>query len=247
MEKISFKNSEGLNLIGLLHTPAKPADAVVVICHGFTSNKDRPRHQKLADALAKEGIAAFRFDFGASGESGDREITVHAEVDDLKSAIACMRERGYRRIGLMGESLGGLVALEAYDDGIKAVAFWAPVTKSLNSNILSEEQTKSLEENGYYIREKDGKRFKIPREYREERLNVDRASLLGNVKIPVLIVHGTADVALPIADSEEAIKLLPEGSRLEAIEEWEHGDVKMEEQMDVIVPKTAAWFKEHLD
>ena len=61
-----------------------------------------------------------------------------------------------------------------------------------------------------------------------------------------MIVHGTADDLIPIKDSEEAVELLPAGSKLEVIDNWEHGDHKMDESMDIIIPKTVHWFKKHL-
>lgn len=247
-EKIKFQNSKGLNLVGVLHTPEKKTEKAVIIAHGFTSNKDRKRHQQLADVLAKDGIAAFRIDFGGSGESDDREITIKAEIDDLLSTIKLLKGKGYKSLGVLGESLGGIVALKAYNSDInKAIVLWAPVTKALDKHEeLTTEQEKQIKRLGHYIRRKDNKDFKIPKAYLDERTNLDRESVLGKIKIPVMIVHGTADEAIPIDNSKEAIKLLPEGSKLEIIDNWEHGDHKMDESMDIIIPKTVKWFKEHL-
>jgi alpha-beta hydrolase superfamily lysophospholipase len=245
-KKVSFKNSNGLNLVGILHNPENKTDSAVIIAHGFTSNKDYPRHIKTADALASKGIAAFRMDFGGSGESDGREITIASELDDLESAIKYMKNLGYENMGLLGESLGGLISLKAYSDDIKAIILWAPVTRIRQTLQLTDLEKKSLEDKGYFIRVKDGKDFKIPQEYINERLNVDKESVLREVKIPVLIIHGTEDKTIPISDSEDAIGFLPHGSSLDVIKGWGHGEVEMEKQMDVIIPKTVDWFKDHL-
>lgn len=247
MQKITFKNSEGTKLVGALHVPDEKTDAAVIVAHGFTSNKDRGRFKKLAKALTKSGIAAFRFDFGGSGESEDREIIVKKQVDDLTSAVELLKDKEYKHIGVLGESLGGMVALKAYSKDIGAMVLWAPVTQDKDKEAaLDKEQKEELQEKGYYTRPKEGRVFKMPQEYLDERKNFDYKSVLGSVEIPVMVVHGTADEAVPIQDSEEAITLLPEGSRLEKIENWEHGDHKMEEDMDIIIPKTVKWFKNHL-
>jgi hypothetical protein len=47
----------------------------------------------LASALQKGGITAFRIDFGGSGESEEREITIKAEIDDLLSAVKLLKMR----------------------------------------------------------------------------------------------------------------------------------------------------------
>ena len=62
-EKIYFENSRGANLVGVLHTPEKVSNSVVIISHGFTSNKDRTRFVKLAETLLKNGFTDLRFDF----------------------------------------------------------------------------------------------------------------------------------------------------------------------------------------
>lgn len=249
MNKISFKNSAGIELVGVLHVPDIATTKIVIICHGFTSNKDRPRHIRFAEALAASGVAAFRLDFGGSGESEDREITLAAQVDDLQTAIAYLHSAprpNYTEFGVLGESLGGLTALEAYDDHVKAMVLWAPVTKARWTSELTKEQEKSLSEHGYYIRKKDGKDFRIPATYVKERNGVDQEKLLSRIRIPILIVHGATDTMIPIRDSEEAVHLLPEGSRLEVVENWEHGDQKMEEGMDTIIPTTVNWFVSRL-
>ncbi len=246
LEIAKFKNSAGDNLVGVLHK-SKNTSKAVIIAHGFTSNKDRKRHIQLANALAKAGITAFRIDFGGSGESDDREITIKAEVDDLLSAIKLLKNKGYKTIGVLGESLGGIVTLSAYSTDMDAIVLWAPVTKAVDKyKELTPQLDEQIKKQGYYVKNKDNKDFRIPKEYLNERTNLDRDSVLSKVKIPVMIVHGTADDTIPINNSKEAIELLPKGSKLEVIENWEHGDHKMDESMDMIIPKTLGWFKKHL-
>lgn len=246
MEKVTFKNSAGLKLAGALHLPEAPTSKAVIIAHGFASNKDRPRHQQLAEALAASGIAALRIDFGGSGESEDREITIADQVEDFKAAVKFLLSHGYTDIGALGESLGGITALIAFDQKIKALALWAPVTRARWRGDVTPEQEVSLSENGYFIKHKDGKDFRVPIRYVDERKNIDREAVLSRITIPVLIVHGTADVIVPITDSQEAVVLLPPGSRLATIENWEHGDHKMDSDMETIVPITVNWFKGQL-
>lgn len=244
-EKITFQNSKKLNLAGALHTPSKPTKTAVIIAHGFASNKDRDRHIQLAGSLAGAGMAAFRIDFGGSGESGDREITIAAQIDDLQSAVRYLKEQGHEHIGVLGESLGGITALQAYNKDIDAMVLWAPVTKSKKpSELKDNEREKELEQNGYIIKYKDGTEFKIPQQYFDERMNVDRDTLFEGINIPVLIIQGDNDEYIPVTHSEEAIEYLPEGSSLEVVEGADH---KMDEYMDVVVPKTVKWFKNNLE
>jgi pimeloyl-ACP methyl ester carboxylesterase len=63
--------------------------------------------------LVGQGIATFRFDFFGQGESEGpfEQITVSLAVEQAQRSVDLMRERGYRHIGLMGSSFGGLVSI----------------------------------------------------------------------------------------------------------------------------------------
>ena len=66
-----------------------------------------------ARALADRGLDALRFDFMGSGDSSGnfRDMTPLTEIDDLHAVLNWARRRGYRRIGVLGLSLGGAVAI----------------------------------------------------------------------------------------------------------------------------------------
>jgi alpha-beta hydrolase superfamily lysophospholipase len=244
MQKVNFQNSEGLNLFGALHTPEETTNSAVIISHAFTASKDRKRLVETAEALANNGITAFRIDFGGCGESDEREITIKNQVDDLKSAISYLKNKGYDRIGLLGESLGGITSILAYDESISTMVLWAPVTKSKIPTLIQKEEIKEeLNEEGYIIFHKEGREFKIPKEYLEERLNVNTKEILQKIKCPVLIIHGDADPTLPISDSKEAMQFLSQESQLEIVKSKEH---IMDNVLGVVIPKTVSWFNRYL-
>ena len=94
-KKISFKNSKGQRLVGVLHIPSgKGPFPIVIICHGLGGTaKDSKNRIQLSKNLNKEKIAAFRFDFNGHGESQGRfaDVTVSKGIDDLKSAIKFLK------------------------------------------------------------------------------------------------------------------------------------------------------------
>lgn len=245
MKKINFQNPKGKRLVGVLHSPKEKTDKIVIICHGFTANKDRDRLVKIGDVYAENGIAALRFDFGGSGESYDTAISIGDQVDDLKSAIEFVKSKGYKNIGLQGESLGGLIAILVNSQDVKTMVLWAPVTKGKDKiEILSEEKLteKELEEKGYFIKKKDSREFKIPRKYFEERVKINQKELLLRIKCPVLILHGDKDDTVPLEHSKEAVKILQD-ARLEIINGGGH---KLDEKIDVVSSFSVNWFKKHL-
>ena len=63
--------------------------------------------------LTGQGIATFRFDFFGHGESQGpfEQLTNTLAVEQALAALDFVRQRGYRQIGLMGSSFGGLVSI----------------------------------------------------------------------------------------------------------------------------------------
>lgn len=101
MNRVEFTNSKNLKLVGNLYPSV--GDSIIIMCHGFLSNKySRGRFDRLIKVLNKSGFSALAFDFRGCGESDDDSITVDKEVDDLKSAIAFVKSKGYKRIALYG-------------------------------------------------------------------------------------------------------------------------------------------------
>jgi predicted alpha/beta-hydrolase family hydrolase len=63
-ERISFHNSRGDTLVGVLHHPAGNNSAgAAILCHGMESHKNSEKLIFLGRELAQRGILALRFDF----------------------------------------------------------------------------------------------------------------------------------------------------------------------------------------
>lgn len=85
----------------------------VVVCHGFSGNKNEAMHRAIADSLERHGIASIRFDFNGHGQSdGDfSKMTVLNEIEDAKCVISYVAQRDdVKSIAIVGHSQGGVVA-----------------------------------------------------------------------------------------------------------------------------------------
>ena len=118
MEDAIGFTSDGLALKGFLHQPdgagKRPG---LVLCHGFGGSCRGAGHPELAKALEQAGYAALRFDFRGCGQSEGRrgDVIVDEEIADLTHAIdfvATQPRVDGSRIGVIGASLGGSVAIE---------------------------------------------------------------------------------------------------------------------------------------
>jgi len=109
---LSFLDPQGHRVAAILTIPDGGTDKICILCHGFLSSKTSSTNNALTRILIGQGIATFRFDFFGQGESEGpfEQITVSLAVEQVQRSVDLMRERGYRYIGLMGSSFGGLVA-----------------------------------------------------------------------------------------------------------------------------------------
>ena len=86
---------------------------MVILMHGFMSNKRLEPFKTIAGQLEEAGIAAMRFDFDGHGKSDGMfcEMTVETELADAKSVYEYVLGLDYvSKIALAGHSQGGVVA-----------------------------------------------------------------------------------------------------------------------------------------
>jgi dipeptidyl aminopeptidase/acylaminoacyl peptidase len=121
----------------VLHRPggSEPVPCIVA-CHGLRASKDSDKYLLLGEACTRTGLALARFDFRGSGESEgltEAETTVRSRVDDALAVVAFLRRlpRLDGRVGLLGSSMGGYVALHArraLDETVPLVTWNAPAS-----------------------------------------------------------------------------------------------------------------------
>lgn len=124
-EQVSFANG-GFTFNGTLVLPenaSKSTPVVVMLTGSGQQNRDEEIYGHkpfavIADALARQGIASFRYDDRAWGDSTadfSRFTTADFKADAI-AAVSLMRER-FARVGALGHSEGGTIALMLAADG----------------------------------------------------------------------------------------------------------------------------------
>lgn len=120
----------------VLHVPEGEARVpCVVACHGLHASKDSDKYLLLGEALPAAGLALARFDFRGCGESTGREdeTTVATRIEDVEAVLGLVDAHprlDAGRLGLLGSSLGGFVALfvAARRPGTPVVTWNAPAS-----------------------------------------------------------------------------------------------------------------------
>jgi len=126
---------DGLTLRGTFNKPQSDSFDLVILMHGFTSNRGVDPDQllyQLADNFEKKGLATIRFDFNGHGTSDGKfeDMTVLNEIGDGKAILDYARNlKGVKHIYLLGHSQGGVVASMLagyYHEKIDKLALLAP-------------------------------------------------------------------------------------------------------------------------
>jgi pimeloyl-ACP methyl ester carboxylesterase len=195
----------------------------IVGCHGFKGFKDWGFWPEIGKALAHAGYVAVTFNFAGSGIGEDLETfsdperferaTLSGDLDDLGrilDAAAGGRLPGPRMgdaCGVLGHSRGGAVGLlrAAADSRIGALVTWAAVS---GFDRWDEETLRQWRERGSIevVNARTGQVFHLRTDFLDDftahsrgRLDVERAA--GAIVAPHLIVHGTSDETVPIAEA----------------------------------------------
>lgn len=123
IEEVTFDNPEsGLKLAGTITTPKEMENFPMVILITGSGAQDRNSevfgHKPfwvIADHLTKNGIGVFRVDDRGAGEStGDYNSSSLQDFNSDAAAtvtyLMTRKDLGYTKIGLLGHSLGGVIA-----------------------------------------------------------------------------------------------------------------------------------------
>jgi uncharacterized protein len=208
--KFTFQDAHDRRLSAVLSTPTQGCDKVVVLCHGFMGYKDSWTNRTLSETLAQKGIATLRFDFFGHGESeGElQDLLLTTFIAQTESAIAMIRGHGFTRVGLLGSSFGGLVALlvAAKVPTLSALALRCPVSDF--PTLLQQRFGRMAIELWRRLGRVPDSFGHIPVHYRFyedwEQHNAYRAAEA--VIVPTIVVHGQNDEVIPLAQSQELIR-----------------------------------------
>ena len=246
-ERVFFDSPNGEKLAGILHHPkSENARGAVLLCHGMESNKESDKLMFLSRALAQRDLLTLRFDFAGVGESTGSfaNITYSAEVEDLQAAFSFMRARHAGKIGILGSSMGGTVALlfAARNPDVAAlVTLAAPLhPERFLSRLSTPEELQQWRERGFIFYH--GQRINVSLLNDLEKMNVVHA--LRKINCPVLILHGDRDDVVPVEEAHELHHHLPGMSKLSILAGADHR-ISDPSLMKRTLSEAIDWFCEH--
>lgn len=199
-QAVSLTTSDGVVLHGV-HWDAGLRDVGCVVAHGFTGSSRALAVQAICRGLAAAGCGVLAADARGHGRSGGRSTVGADEIHDIAAAVEWLRAHGYKRIAVLGWSMGGSAVLRYAGLGGDADA----VVSVSSPGRWFERGTRPMRIVHWLCETKTGR--VVVRVSRRTRLagpeswaTVPQAphEVVGAVAIPLLVVHGDADTYFPM-------------------------------------------------
>jgi predicted alpha/beta-hydrolase family hydrolase len=100
-----------MDMLNLKYTKNK-SDTLDIILPGSSGGVNYSLIQKIFDVCAKQShsVASFNYPYFERGDERFSSLALEEEQDALKSVIAKLDNKSYKKIRLIGKSLGGVIA-----------------------------------------------------------------------------------------------------------------------------------------
>ena len=140
---VRFNSSDGIEMVGLLHTPSNSTNKVIIHIHGLNGNfYENGFLDFLAETYTNKGYAFLTFnnrgkDYISDFKKGDDSVVIGGSLErfkdciyDIDGAVKFVEDNGFNEIIIQGHSYGCNKVLYYYDqkknNNIKKIILLAP-------------------------------------------------------------------------------------------------------------------------
>ncbi len=200
--KVSFLNSDGIELDARLEQPSEPPKAIALFAHCFTCSKEIAAATRISRALAGKGFAVLRFDFTGLGNSdGDFANTnFSSNIQDLVSAADFLRDNIAAPTLLIGHSLGGTAVIAAGSQipEVKGIVTIGAPSDPSHINHLFKSKLEKIETEGEATVLLAGREFRVKKQFLEDLDNQSVLKSLSDSRANLLVMHAPGDQTVSI-------------------------------------------------
>jgi uncharacterized protein len=248
---------------------------VVIYAHGFNGFKDWGNFDLTAALFASKGFVLVKFNFSHNGttpENPSAFVDLEAfgnnnyskELEDVNLLLnwICDSKNPYssafdtNNISIIGHSMGGGIAtiFAASDRRIKKLVTWAGVSECKTPwGNWSEERMEAWKDSGvqFYTNTRTNQQmplyYQLYEDFQNNCSKLDIREAIKKLQIPILICHGSLDIAVPVEKAYELKEWQP-AAELYIVESNHVFDRKhpwimnfIPEAMEVVVLKTISF------
>lgn len=208
-EDVSFRSLKDRTRLSGWWIPSEDAKLTIVFAHGYGKNREQtdvpifPLFKKFHDA----GYNVLTFDFRGSGISEGKRVTVGAkEQDDLLTAVSYAKSRASEPVVLYGISMGASTALvtapKADVAGVIADSPFSDLENYLETNLPVWSGLPNFPFTPVILQVTPPLTGLNP-----ERVKPIEA--IRRIDLPILMIHGKDDDAIPVTESMRLQKAAP--------------------------------------
>lgn len=238
-EKLVEIYSHGQKMFGNFCVPHEGASCVIM-SHGLDSSKDGDKWLVLSPRLCEAGFASLRFTYRGCGEGTDKsegnfeDTTLTSRISDYRAAVDFVLKAKIdkSRLGVIGSSFGGMVAVAGWDERIKAMVILATPYNIPTPKVITD-----------YIELGSGTRLKAS--FYEDLRQYDMGKAIRKIRCPLLIIQGNNDEIVSVEDAHKLYSHANEPKRLEIIDGANHV-FDTSEHHEKIVNLSLEWFRRYL-
>jgi len=207
---VTFPNTRGETLAGILNMPASQPLAYALFAHCFTCSKDIKAAGNIARALNAEGIAVLRFDFTGLGQSEGEfaDTNFSSNVVDLLAAVDYLEKQHEAPTLLIGHSLGGTAVLQAAPQVPSAVAvatIGSPFDPAHVLHLFAGAED-ALQEHGEAEVNLGGRPFLMKRQFVEDLGEQSLKETVGSLRKALLVMHAPLDNIVEIDNASDLFR-----------------------------------------
>jgi putative redox protein len=249
-EKFQFPGSDGQLLAASLDLPDGAPVAYALFAHCFTCGQNVLAAKRIAEGLAKHGIATLRFDFTGIGASEGEfaNTTFSSNIGDLVLAADHLRKTRRAPSILIGHSLGGAAILAATSmiPEAKCVATVAAPSDPSHVTHWFKEQIPAIREQGELEVSLAGRPFRIKREFLDDIAEHRLTESVAKLHKPLLLFHSPTDNTVGI---DNATRLFVAAKHPKSFISLTGADHLLTQKQDAVyvADMIAAWAMRFLD
>ncbi len=222
VSEYALAGEEG-NPIHALRLGREPGRSVI-LCHGFGGNKNIRDFVALAQDLSLH-YCVYTFDFRGHGLSPGLSTFGYREWRDLDAVVRLARGEGNRRLGVVGFSMGGVVAIRYAAllgglDAVVAVSVPADVSSArapgarLIRALMGNPLGRTLAARRYGV--------KVSGEWKKQASPADLVRLISPQ--PLTIIQGEDDFIFEVEQARELARRAGDGCRLKTFPAFGHAE-----------------------
>lgn len=238
----SLKSSDG-NIVAYKHIKNK-GDKVIILAPGFYNNKETYLFKEMANKLSKD-YDVICFDFRGHGKSSGLFTWTANEYKDLRAVVDYAKEQGYKKVVVMGFSLGAATTIIESSknkdiDAVIAVStpseFWG-----IDYHFWKPEMLEDLKLNLGHKGKGKGIRPGNPFMAKTKAIDV-----VADIEVPILFVHGEKDWLINKDHSEKLYSKSKGDKKLMIVKGAGHAEKIYDKKPNEFTQTCIEWLKEKI-